>query len=100
MSVSYTHLKEHSRLVKVFQDLYDNLRNGADWSNEEAQYSLFLFVNKFCKRIDHRHFADRLINDVQNDGKDYDRANRHPTRAVSYTHLESHLPTALTLFSR
>ena len=75
-------LKEHSRLVKVFQDLYDNLRNGADWSNEEAQYSLFLFVNKFCKRIDHRHFADRLINDVQNDGKDYDRANRHPTREI------------------
>lgn len=75
-------LKEHSRLVKVFQDLYDKQKKGADWSDEEAQYSLFSFVNRFCKEIDHQHFADRLIKEVQNDGKDYNRANRHPTREI------------------
>lgn len=75
-------LKEHSRLVKVFKYLYDKQQKGADWSKEEAQYSLFSFVNRFCKEIDHAHFADRLIKDVQNDGKDYNRANRHPTREI------------------
>ena len=75
-------LKEHSRLVKVFQYLYDKQQKGADWSKEEARYSLFSFINSFCKKIDHRHFAERLIKDVQNDGKDYNRANRHPTREI------------------
>ena len=75
-------LAEHSRLVKVFQYLYDDRQKGADWSETEANYSLFSFVNRFCKEIDHNHFGNRLIKDILEDGRKMDRENRHPTREI------------------
>ena len=75
-------LEEHRRLIKVFQHLYYDRQKGAFWSSEESKYSLFSFVNQFCKKISYKDFGERLINDIRRDGKKNDRGNKHPTREI------------------
>lgn len=75
-------LDEHKRLVTVFQYLYDIQQKGSYWSTTESNYSLFSFVNRFCKKISHQDFGERLISEIQRDGKKSKRENRHPTREI------------------
>ncbi|MBR5312135.1 MAG: hypothetical protein IKU40_04555 [Clostridia bacterium] len=78
-------LKEHSRLVNVFQDLYDIRRKmplNTRWSETEGVYSLFSFVTLFCLNLQYNNFKDRLIKEIRKDGEVMERANRHPTREI------------------
>lgn len=78
-------LKEHSRLVNIFQDLYDIRRKmpqNTRWSDAEGTHSLFSFVTRFCLNLQYNNFKDRLIKEIRKDGEVMERANRHPTREI------------------